>query len=157
MSRATSMALLLAATTLAPAADFDVIWREIAHLRTSSPGRPPIVRRTSASPPANVSSGVRVEQLLVEPSVVSAGVGERFCVSQLDIAAFNPKGERVASVPLIVEMQQEHLRQLSLGPQSNDVCFGAKRAGEYAIRFSSELSATDGTFRGAQVFVRVAP
>ena len=39
----------------------------------------------------------------------------------------------------------------------DDICVKAVSAGEFPLRFASMLPATDGSMRGAQVFLRVRP
>lgn len=146
--------LLLATASVAGEPTFDVVWREVAQVRSNAPGASPKVQPVVAnSPPA--AGNVRVNRVIVAPAIIHAQVGRPVCISGLDIAAFTDTGQRARAVPLTIDMQQNHLRKLSLDRKADDLCFRPSQSGEYAIRFSSKLPAEDGTLRGAQVFVRV--
>lgn len=94
----------------------------------------------------------RVEAL---PTIVELGLGEAFCVTSLQIAAFTAAGTAVKGAPLSISVRQDHKEAMGLDRRRNNICVKGVSAGEYPIRFTSMLPAADGTARGAQVFVRI--
>lgn len=98
---------------------------------------------------------ILVARVDAQPEVVELGVGERFCVTSLNLAAFTAAGEVVKGSPMTVSVRQDHKEPMGLDRSKKDICMKGVSAGEYPIRFSSLLPAKDGTSRGAQVFVRV--
>lgn len=98
---------------------------------------------------------VDVARVDAQPEVVELAVGQRFCVTSLNLAAFTAAGEVVKSAPMTISVRQDHKEPMGLNRSKTDICVKGVSAGEYPLRFSSLLPAKDGTSRGAQVFVRV--
>jgi hypothetical protein len=98
---------------------------------------------------------VEVARVDAQPEVVELVVGQRFCVTSLNLAAFTATGEVVKGAPMTISVRQDHKEPMGLNRSKTDICVKGVSAGEYPLRFSSLLPAKDGTNRGAQVFVRV--
>jgi hypothetical protein len=98
---------------------------------------------------------VEVARVNAQPEVVELAVGQRFCVTSLNLAAFTAAGEVVKGAPMTISVRQDHKEPMGLNRSKTDICVKGVSAGEYPLRFSSLLPAKDGTSRGAQVFVRV--
>ena len=133
---------------------FTIQWREVAQVQTSAAGEPAVVKPLAAKSPSQASEA-KVERIAIEPAVLRTGRGKIVCLSRFDIAAYGPAGERTASVPLELHMQEQHLRTLTFESKPKDLCFRVTQTGELAIRLTSKIPARDGTYRGAQAFVRV--
>lgn len=98
---------------------------------------------------------VEVARVDAQPTIVELVIGERFCVTSLNLAAFTASGEVIKGSPMTISVRQDHKEPMGLDRSKKDICVKGVTAGEYPIRFSSLLPAKDGTSRGAQVFVRV--
>jgi hypothetical protein len=98
---------------------------------------------------------VEVARVDAQPEVVELAVGQRFCVTSLDLAAFTAAREVIKGAPMTISVRQDHKEPMGLLRTKTDICVKGVSAGEYPLRFSSLLPAKDGTSRGAQVFVRV--
>lgn len=98
---------------------------------------------------------VAVARVDAQPEVVELAVGQPFCVTSLNLAAFTAAGEVVKGAPMSISVRQDHKEPMGLNRSKTDICVKGVSAGEYPLRFSSLLPAKDGSNRGAQVFVRV--
>ena len=98
---------------------------------------------------------VEVAQISVEPEITSLHVGERICISDLRIVASRADGAVIPSAPMSVSIRQSHTEILSLRRKADEICFSPTTAGEYPVRLTSLIPASDGTMRGAQFFLRV--
>ena len=147
--------LALISEVAASQANFNVHWKPVAQVRSNQPGMAPIVKPVVAKAPKD-QANVGVERVVVTPSVVQTEVGKTVCLTQLDVATFDRQGGRRSGVPLAVDMRRDQLEHATVSARTQDFCLRLDRAGEYAIRFSSQWAANDGTFRGAQVFIRAS-
>jgi hypothetical protein len=98
---------------------------------------------------------VKIARVDVEPPVMQIAVGQQLCLSGLKVTAYDASGKVVAA-PLSVSVRQDHKDRLQLQRSKSDICVRPADAGEYPIRLTSLLPATDGTMRGAQLFLRAA-
>lgn len=155
MRRLLSTSIVSLVGVLAAAQPQDIVWRRVAQARSNAAGASPTVQALMAAP-GPVSAHVKVDRIVIAPAVITGTIGKPVCISQLDIAAYTDSGQRAHAVPLMVDMQQEHLRKLTFSTRNNDLCLRPTQTGEFTIRFSSQVPAADGTLRGAQVFVRVS-
>src|SRR5690606_8898350 len=99
---------------------------------------------------------VKVEQVEVEPVIHQLDVGQRLCLTQMDIRTTGPGRQPVGGAPLSISVRQDHRDQLGLSRSKRDICLRPSEAGEYPLRLTSMLPARDGTTRGAQVYIRVS-
>ncbi len=99
---------------------------------------------------------VTIAQVDVEPNVVALEVGERFCLTSLQVQARSENRTAVVNAPLSVSVRQDHRGRLALRRSKDNICFKPTTAGEYPVRLNSLLPARDGTTRGAQIYLRVA-
>jgi hypothetical protein len=100
-------------------------------------------------------ANVKIEQVDIAPSINELAVGQRLCLTSLNIRAFGPGNELVGAAPLSISVRQDHKQQLGLNRSKRDICVKPNEPGEYPIRLTSMLPASDGTMRGAQMFIRV--
>ena len=70
--------------------------------------------------------------------------------------AFGSDRALVPAAPLSVNVRQDHREHIGIERSPKDICLRPSAPGEYPVRLTSLLPASDGTMRGAQVFVRVA-
>jgi len=156
----TGIALLLAAgPSHAQIADFQIVWIVVGDAATAAGDRPVQAGKHlfMASDLADLSlKQVKVSRIDVDPTVTALHIGDRFCVSSLRIEALAPDGSAVKRAPLSVSVRQDHRDSLQLERTDRDICMRPNEAGEYSIRFASMLPASDGSTRGAQIFLRVA-
>lgn len=101
-------------------------------------------------------ANVKVEHVEVTPAITAMEVGERLCLTSMNIRALGPGREPVGAAPLSVSIRQDHKQQLGLKRSKRDICMRPNEPGEYSLRFTSMLPAKDGTTRGAQIFIRVS-
>lgn len=134
-------------------ATFTIAWREVAQVHTGAAGEPAIVKPLAAKVPPQVLA-MKIERMSIEPAVVRTRVGSLVCLSQFDIVALGKAGERASSVPLELAMQEQQMRKLTFESKPKDLCFRPTQPGELALRLTSKVPASDGTYRGAQAFVR---
>jgi hypothetical protein len=138
--------------------DFEIVWATIGEVAAAGENAATRAGRQlfMASQLADFSlRKVTIARVDVEPTIVRLKVGERFCMTSLNVQAFSENRSSVTGAPLSVSMRQDH--RVSLRPQraKQDICFSPTQAGEYPVRLSSLLPARDGTVRGAQIFLRV--
>ena len=152
--------LLLSAMAHPAAGEFQIVWVQIgdaassADTQQSRAGR----RLFMASDVADMSlKQISVSKVEATPAVTVLVVGERFCVTALTIVATGPDHVPVKGAPLSVSIRQDHRDALGLDRREDDICVRPSVAGEYPMRFTSVLPATDGTNRGAQIYLRVSP
>lgn len=98
---------------------------------------------------------VRVSRVDVEPTLSEIPVGARWCMSSLNIRAFDPDQKLIPEAPLTVTVRQDHRPHIGLKRSRKDICLHPTEAGEYSVRLTSLLPAPDGSMRGAQVFLHV--
>jgi hypothetical protein len=101
-------------------------------------------------------ANVKIEQVEVTPSITELDVGERLCMSAMNIRAIGPERELVGAAPLSISVRQDHKQRLGLRRSKRDICVKPNEPGEYPVRLTSMLPAKDGTMRGAQMFIRVS-
>lgn len=101
-------------------------------------------------------ANVKIEQVDVSPTVTEIQIGERLCVSTMNIRAVGPERQLIEAAPLSISVRQDHKPRLGLSRSKRDICVKPSEAGEYPVRLTSMLPARDGTMRGVQVFVRVS-
>jgi hypothetical protein len=99
---------------------------------------------------------VRIVRIDARPIVTEIEVGQRWCVSSLELRAFGPGGEFVPEAPVSITVRQDLRDDMRLTRSRRDICLRPTIPGEYPLRFTSLLPAPDGTMRGAQVFVRAS-
>jgi hypothetical protein len=100
-------------------------------------------------------ANIKIELVEVAPSIIEINVGERLCLTSLDIRALGAERKPVGEAPLSVSVRQDHKQQLALNRSKRDICVRPNEPGEYPMRLTSMLPAKDGTTRGAQIFIRV--
>jgi hypothetical protein len=101
-------------------------------------------------------ANVKIEQVDVLPSITELQVGDRLCLSAMNIRALGPERELVGGAPLSISVRQDHKQRLGLNRSKRDICVKPNEPGEYPVRLTSMLPAKDGTMRGAQMFIRVS-
>ena len=101
-------------------------------------------------------ANVKVEQVDVTPVVNELIVGQRLCLTKMNIRTLGPDREPIAGAPLSISVRQDHKQRLALNRTKRDICMQPNEAGEYPVRLTSMLPARDGTMRGAQVYIRVS-
>jgi hypothetical protein len=101
-------------------------------------------------------ANVKVEQVEVTPVINQLAVGEKLCLTAMNIRTLGPGRELIDAAPLSIAVRQDHKRRLGLKRSKRDICLLPKAAGEYPLRLTSMLPALDGTMRGAQVFIKVS-
>jgi hypothetical protein len=101
-------------------------------------------------------ANIKVEQVEVTPVITQLAVGERLCLTAMNIRTLGPERELIEEAPLSIAVRQDHKQRLGLKRTKRDICVLPKAAGEYPLRLTSMLPARDGTMRGAQVFIRVS-
>jgi hypothetical protein len=101
-------------------------------------------------------ASVKVEQVEVDPVIHELAVGQRLCVTTLNIRALGPDRKLIEAAPLSIAIRQDHKQRLGLNRTKRDICLLPTTPGEYPMRLTSMLPAQDGTMRGAQVYIRVS-
>jgi hypothetical protein len=101
-------------------------------------------------------ANVKIEQVDVTPSITQLNVGDRLCVSAMNIRALGPERELIGGAPLSISIRQDHKQRLGMSRSKRDICVRPNEPGEYPLRLTSMLPAKDGTIRGAQIFIRVS-
>jgi hypothetical protein len=151
--------LVVCATAPAQTPDFRIVWVVIGEAATADKaGRVHAARHLfMANDLAGLSlRKVRVQSIDASPTATDVAVGQRFCLSALAITATGADRKAVMAAPLSISVRQDHREHLQLDRTAKDICIRPDAPGEYPIRFNSLLPATDGTTRGAQIFIRVA-
>ena len=151
---------LLAATGAARTqiADFQIVWVVVGEVATAAGDQPVQAGKHlfMASDLTNLSlKQVQVAKVEAEPVITAIHTGDRLCLTDLKILAWDGDRDLVKRAPLSVSVRQDHRDSLQLQRSSKNICMRPNAPGEYPIRFSSLLPAADGSTRGAQVFVRV--
>lgn len=156
------MALLLLAA-LQPAASqegpFQIVWVVIGEASSGSDKDPAHAGRQLFMASDLVSkslANVRIEQVEVEPVVNQLTTGQRLCLAKMSIRTLGPGKELVGGAPLSISVRQDHKLRLGLKRSKRDICLQPTEAGEYPVRLTSMLPASDGSTRGAQVYLRVS-
>jgi hypothetical protein len=155
LSRVTALLVLMLAAIASAQPALQIAWRHVTQVRSNAAGGTPTVDPlpTLAQP---ATTRLKVDRIAVSPAIISSKVGKPVCIGQLDVAAYTDQGQRAPDVLLILDMQEEQLRNVTFSAKGKDLCLTPMRAGEFTLRFSSRVPAADGTFRGAQIFVRVS-
>jgi hypothetical protein len=141
-----------------PPVTFQVVWVVVGELATADDRHPVRAARQlfRGSDLMNMTlHGVKIARVDADPAVMQIAVGQQICLSGLKVRAYEANGKVVAA-PLSVAVRQDHKERLQLQRSKNDICVRPADAGEYPIRLTSLLPATDGTMRGAQLFLRAA-
>jgi hypothetical protein len=150
-ARRTAAAVLAACLLTCPAAsdrsvaqsvDFKVAWITIGETVSSAGNEAAMIER-----------GTKIARVDVQPTVVEVAVGKQVCIGSLQVRTFSAEGRPIAGAPLTIAVRQDHKLPLQL-THSKDICMRPARSGEYAIRFTSKVPASDDTLRGAQIFLR---
>lgn len=158
------MALLLAAASgLCPAVaqqgPFQIVWVVIGEASSVSDKAPAHAGRQLFMASDLVSkslANVRVERVEVAPVVNELAMGQRLCLTNMSIRALGPGKQMVGGAPLSISVRQDQKPRLGLSRSKRDICLQPSAPGEYPVRLTSMLPATDGTTRGAQVYLRVS-
>ena len=98
---------------------------------------------------------VRVARIDAAPVVTEIALGQQWCLSALDVRAFDAEQELVPAAPLSVTVRQDQRPRLQMKRTARDLCVRPSEPGEYPLRLTSVLPAPDGSIRGAQIFLRV--
>lgn len=155
-------ALLLVAAcspALAQEGPFQIVWVVIGEASSVTDKAPAHAGRQLFMASDLVSkslANVKVERVDVAPVINQLAVGQRLCLTKMDIRTLGPGKELVGAAPLSISVRQDHKQRLGLSRGKRDICLQPTEAGEYPVRLTSMLPARDGTTRGAQVFVRVS-
>src|SRR5262245_16506549 len=128
----------------AQVADFRIAWTDVGEV-TSAAG----------ANAAAMQPGTKVARVDVEPTSLEVAVGKQVCMSSLQLVAFGADRRPIAGVPLVIAVRQDHKPQLQL-THLQGICMRPARKGEYPIRFTSKVPASDDTLRGAQIFLRAS-
>lgn len=157
------MTLLLLLAALQPAASeegpFQIVWVVIGEASSGSDKDPAYAGRQLFMASDLVSKSldnVRIERVEVEPVVNELTKGQRLCLAKMSIRTLGPGKERVGGAPLSISVRQDHKPRLGLKRSKRDICLQPTEAGEYPVRLTSMLPASDGSTRGAQVYLRVS-
>jgi hypothetical protein len=154
-----STAAVATLPAFAQVADFQIVWVNVGEAAAAVNGKPARAGRQLFMAPDLVEfslNKVTIAKVDVEPSTISLKVGERFCLTSLDIHATTEERTDVRDAPLSVSVRQDHRERLDMQRGRKNICFKPEAGGEYPVRFNSLLPARDGTTRGAQIFLRVA-
>jgi hypothetical protein len=152
-------ALLVSLGLAAQGTDFQIVWINVGEAASAADGQPARAGRQLFMAPDLVEFSLKkvtVAKVDVEPSTIALKIGERFCLTSLDIHATSEDREGVLDAPLSVSVRQDQRERLSIRRRKDNICFTPTASGEYPVRFNSLLPARDGTTRGAQIFLRVA-
>ena len=157
------MMFLVLAATLGPAqaqdGPFQIVWVVIGEASSGSDKDPAHAGRQLFMASELVSksmANVKVEQVEVDPVINQLAVGQRLCMAKMSIRTLGPGKEPVGGAPLSISVRQDHKPRLGLTRSKRDICLQPTEAGEYPVRLTSMLPASDGTTRGAQVYLRVS-
>ena len=151
-------ALIGLATTAAAQSSYQIVWVVIGEASSASDKGEAHAGRQLFMASDLVSkslANVKVEQVDVTPTVSEIAVGERLCLTSMDIRTLGPDKAVVPEAPLSISVRQDHKQQLGLNRTKRDICVKPTAAGEYPLRLTSLLPARDGTMRGAQLYIRV--
>jgi len=121
---------------------FTIAWTNIGEVASQAPDAAATVQRET-----------RIARVDVQPTIVEVAVGKQICMSSFQVRAIAADGKLVAGVPMLLSVREDHRRQLQL-THLKGICMRPARSGEYPIRLTSKVPATDDTLRGAQVFLR---
>jgi hypothetical protein len=156
------LAALLANSAMSPAsaeqAPFQIVWviigeaSSVSHNAAAHAGRQLFMASELVS---KSLANVKVEQVEVAPVVNELAIGERLCITQMNIRTTGPDKEPIGGAPLSISVRQDHKQRLGLSRSKRNICVQPNEAGEYPLRLTSMLPARDGTTRGAQVYLRV--
>ena len=153
------IALFAASSVVAQVADFQIVWVNVGEVAAPSKGKQTRAGRQLFMAPDLVEfslNKVTVAKVDVEPSVIPLKIGQRFCLTSLDVEANSEERQSVKDAPLSVSVRQDQRERLAIQRGKRNICFKPTAGGEYPVRFNSLLPARDGTTRGAQIFLRVA-
>ena len=161
MIRSWLLSLVVLASAMSPivdAAEFQIVWVVVGDAASSAGDQHAEAGRHlfMASDLTELSlRNIAVSRIEVEPAIVSLEAGDRFCLTSLTIVASQKDRSLIKRAPLSVSVRQDHRDALRLDRRKNDICMRPAAAGEYPIRLTSLLPASDGSTRGAQMFLRV--
>ncbi len=137
---------------------FQIVWVVIGEASSGSDKDPAHAGRQLFMASDLVSkslANVKVEQVDVEPVVNELAIGQRLCLAKMSIRALGPGRELIGGAPLSISVRQDQKPRLGLSRSKRDICLQPSAAGEYPVRLTSMLPASDGTTRGAQMYLRV--
>ncbi|HEY0939107.1 MAG TPA: hypothetical protein VGE08_03325 [Steroidobacter sp.] len=138
---------------------FQIVWVVIGEASSASEREPAQAGRQlfmASDLVAQSLANVKVEQVEVEPVIHQLAVGQRLCLTQLNIRATGPGRQPLGGAPLSISVRQDHKHHLGLSRSKRNICLRPSEAGEYPVRLTSMLPARDGTTRGAQLYIRVS-
>lgn len=140
------------------AQDFQIVWVVVGEVASGNDEVP--VRAGKhlfmASDLIELSlADVNIINVEVATPVRELAVGERLCLSELQVSALDETRVPIAKAPLSVSVRQDQRRKLGMRRTKRDICLQPRQPGEYPVRLTSMLPAPDGTVRGAQIFLRV--
>ena len=154
----TASFLLFAMLASAQTADFQIVWINVGEVATPGEGESARAGRQLFMAPDLVDLSLKkvtVAKVDVEPAVIPLKVGQRFCLTSLNVQASSENRSGVEDAPLTVAVRQDQRERLAIQRGKKDICFKPTAGGEFPVRFNSVLPARDGTTRGAQIFLRV--
>jgi hypothetical protein len=157
--------LLLAAAMASPAggnaqSDFQIVWVVVGEAATADDNSPVRAGRRlfDVRDLAELSlDNVRITQVQALPIVTELRVGEEWCMNELQILALGADGAAAPGAPVSISVRQDHREHIGLKRTRKNICLKPSQPGEYPVRLTSLLPAPDGSTRGAQIFLRVAP
>jgi hypothetical protein len=150
--------LIGANPTAGQTTDFQIVWINVGEM-AAAVGEPARAGRQLFMAPDLVDFSLKkvtIAKVNVEPAVVPLQVGERFCLTSLQVRATSEDRSEVKDAPITVHVRQDQRERLAIQRGKKDICFNPTSSGEYPVRLNSLLPARDGTTRGAQIFLRVA-
>jgi len=142
------------------AVDFQIVWVVVGEVATADARHPVRAARQlfrASDLLDRTLHDVKITRIDIDPAVMQIAVGQEVCLSQLNVRAYDESGKVVPAAPLSVAIRQDHKERLQLQRSRGDICVRPAEPGEYPVRQTSLLPAPDGTMRGAQLFLRVAP
>jgi hypothetical protein len=152
-------ALLTAAPGISGAQSYQIVWVVIGEASSASDNDSTHAGRQLFMASDLVSrslANIKVEQVDVAPVVNVLTVGQPLCFTAMNIRTLGPGKELIGGAPLSISVRQDHKQRLGLKRTKRDICVRPTAAGEYPVRLTSMLPASDGTMRGAQIFIRVS-
>lgn len=136
---------------------FQIVWVVIGEAASGTDkGSPHAGRQLFMASDLMSKANIKVEQVEVDPAITQLTVGQRLCLTAMNIRVLGPRRKLIEGAPLSIAVRQDHRERLGLRRNNKDICVLPNAAGEYPMRLTSMLPAQDGTMRGAQVFIRVS-
>jgi hypothetical protein len=149
---------VLMGSAFAQVADFQIVWINVGEVAASLDGRTTRAGRQLFMAPDLVQFSLNkttVARIEVDPPIIPLTLGERFCLTSLQVHANDEDRVAVDNAPMSVSVRQDQRERLAMERSKTNICVRPNSPGEYPVRFNSLLPARDGTTRGAQIFLRV--